>query len=81
MKKSILFGVMIIALGASSDLALAKHRAHAHVCPTVTHYFSWFTTYSDVCIEDIVDAQTLRQMRGEGNHTPASAVPAPPPPP
>ena len=68
MRKSFLFMLATLALAATPDLALAKHKVHyRHVCPTITHYFSWFTTYSDVCIEDLVDADTLRRIRGGGH--------------
>lgn len=66
MRKSFLFMLAAIALMATP--ALAKHKVHyRHVCPTITHYFSWFTTYSDVCVEDLVDSDMLRRIRGDGH--------------
>ena len=67
MRKSILFLTAAVALVASSELALAKHRLpQALGCPTTVHYFSWFTTYSDVCLEDTENAQWLRMFKGKG---------------
>jgi hypothetical protein len=53
MRKTVVFLLAATALVAAADIALAKQKPTTrHSCPTITHYFSWFTTYSDVCILD-----------------------------
>jgi len=78
MRKSMLFIFAAVALAAAPDMAMAKHKiVQRHVCPTITHYFSWFSTYSEECLDDILDEQYLRHMRGEGNHNPPQSRPRP----
>ena len=78
MRKSVLVAIAAFALGSWPDLAMAKHKQHPpQGCPIITHYFSWFTTYSNDCFDDLVDAQWVRRIRGEGNHDQPLSSPPP----
>jgi hypothetical protein len=76
MKKAILIVLSTVALLATADVALAKDRSvKHHSCPKITHYFSWFTTYSDVCAFDEDDANWIRGSRD--NRLPVRMKPSP----
>jgi hypothetical protein len=72
MKYSSLALVSLLALSLVSEAALAKtkhrHVEQQHDCPTITHYFTWFSTSQNVCLDDMLDHQFIRHMMGEGNH-------------